>query len=609
MTNCIDTILFGQVCDSCDGGAIFKIIAYIIQFLTYGVAALGVLGLVIAGIVYMTSNGDPSRMTKALSRIKQVVIGLLSYGLLFAFLEFLIPGGIVGTTLDSETSSCPVHTVATPTNDDCNSETPLTDYTPGNTIRGGSSNAHGNLGYVLHIPENATTNMPLVVFMHGAGESHEYYTLERFSNLKIVKALNDPVSIPKSDEFIAIAPQLPDHNTYTNSTDLAAVKSIIDETVNAYQIDTSRIYLLGYSMGGAMSICLINNNPGFFRAAMILGMDDRNGCNTPSNFTDTRMKFIVASRENKEARVSNFVDRVNGAGGNASYQVIQDADHEDLIKGTKLDFGTMFNWLVSDAAPECIATEVDESEDAEGEAIPGLTKEYSALGKTWIIADTGGGSDVKDWGYGLKGYSLEKFLSMGPAKQSASAQNCNVVAGAYASALYMAKNFPRGNNAFANTCYGQVNLSDNMFQSSSLETVLQKIYSEINAGRPVVALVVNSATLNTGGRHFLVIVGYEKTVGSASRLTEDKLLMLNTGANLVTPQPTDTPAEGESARGKFRLCRAKASGGCNDNDESAQYRLQILPSKNCCSLSNGKTAYGDSKNACLSSSKHLGDGY
>ena len=123
MTNCIDTILFGQVCDSCDGGAIFKIIAYIIQFLTYGVAALGVLGLVIAGIVYMTSNGDPSRMTKALSRIKQVVIGLLSYGLLFAFLEFLIPGGIVGTTLDSETSSCPVHTVATPTNDEDASRT------------------------------------------------------------------------------------------------------------------------------------------------------------------------------------------------------------------------------------------------------------------------------------------------------------------------------------------------------------------------------------------------------------------------------------------------------------------------------------------------------
>ena len=109
---CIQTALFGEVCDDCHGGAIFKIIAVIIQVLSIGIGAAAVIGIIISGIQYITSSGDPARMTKAKSRLIEVVIGILAYGVALAFLEFLIPGGVFGNSLEAS-DSCPVETSKT----------------------------------------------------------------------------------------------------------------------------------------------------------------------------------------------------------------------------------------------------------------------------------------------------------------------------------------------------------------------------------------------------------------------------------------------------------------------------------------------------------------
>jgi len=105
---CVDTAFFGQVCDACDGGSIYKIIAEVIKILTLIIGPLAIIGIIIAGIMYMTASGDSSRQTKAKRRIVDIVIGLGCYAVMFAFANFLIPGGVIKSTLDSTTSSCPV---------------------------------------------------------------------------------------------------------------------------------------------------------------------------------------------------------------------------------------------------------------------------------------------------------------------------------------------------------------------------------------------------------------------------------------------------------------------------------------------------------------------
>ena len=87
---CVETALFG-----CYSGGIYGILAIAINILTFGVATAGVLGIVIAGVQYMTSSGDPATMTKAKNRIVQVAIGLAAWGLMWGLLEWLIPGGVL----------------------------------------------------------------------------------------------------------------------------------------------------------------------------------------------------------------------------------------------------------------------------------------------------------------------------------------------------------------------------------------------------------------------------------------------------------------------------------------------------------------------------------
>ena len=74
---------------------IYGVLAIVVNVLTAAVGVAAVIGIVIAGVQYMTSSGDPATMTKAKNRIVQVVIGLVAWGLMWAFLEWLLPGGVL----------------------------------------------------------------------------------------------------------------------------------------------------------------------------------------------------------------------------------------------------------------------------------------------------------------------------------------------------------------------------------------------------------------------------------------------------------------------------------------------------------------------------------
>lgn len=54
-----------------------------------------VISLILAGIQYTTSAGDPKKASAAKSRIVMTIIALLSFAFLYMFLQFIIPGGIV----------------------------------------------------------------------------------------------------------------------------------------------------------------------------------------------------------------------------------------------------------------------------------------------------------------------------------------------------------------------------------------------------------------------------------------------------------------------------------------------------------------------------------
>ncbi|MBQ6355227.1 hypothetical protein IJJ18_02295 [Candidatus Saccharibacteria bacterium] len=91
----------GCYTDDGKGSGVYEILLIILNILTAGVGVLGVVGLVISGITYITARDNEQQVAKAKQRILQIVIGLAIFAVLYVGLNFLIPGGIFGATGDS----------------------------------------------------------------------------------------------------------------------------------------------------------------------------------------------------------------------------------------------------------------------------------------------------------------------------------------------------------------------------------------------------------------------------------------------------------------------------------------------------------------------------
>lgn len=65
-----------------------------VTLLTVLIGVIAVISLILAAIQYSAAGDDPGAVSKAKDRIFQTVVGLLGYLFLFAFLNFLVPGGL-----------------------------------------------------------------------------------------------------------------------------------------------------------------------------------------------------------------------------------------------------------------------------------------------------------------------------------------------------------------------------------------------------------------------------------------------------------------------------------------------------------------------------------
>jgi hypothetical protein len=81
--------------DKASGTCLFsKYINPIIQLISAVIGVAIVIGIVYGAIEYITSGGDPQRAASGRQRITNALLGLAAFILLYAFLQFIIPGGL-----------------------------------------------------------------------------------------------------------------------------------------------------------------------------------------------------------------------------------------------------------------------------------------------------------------------------------------------------------------------------------------------------------------------------------------------------------------------------------------------------------------------------------
>ena len=124
------------------------------------------------------------------------------------------------------------------------------------------------LNYYLYYPpgydDSGTEQFPLLLFLHGGGESGQ--------DLEALKSGGPPRMLAEGHEFpfLILAPQNPYEKQWWN---VRAVKQLLDNVVQSNRVDPARLYLTGLSRGGSACWELAVQYPDTFAAmAVVCGM-------------------------------------------------------------------------------------------------------------------------------------------------------------------------------------------------------------------------------------------------------------------------------------------------------------------------------------------------
>ena len=202
-----------------------------------------------------------------------------------------------------------------------------------------------SVGYLLYLPPSyATTRekLPLVVFLHGAGErGHDLAAVERHGLPKLIAR---GAEFP----FAVISPQCPRFHWWVDDLQQHLLLQVIEGAVSAYGFDPDRIYLTGISMGGFGVWRLAGAHPERFAAAVpICGggriEDAERLVELPIWAFHGALDFIVPLSCSAE-----MADAVNRAGGRVKLTVYPEAEHDSWTQ--TYENPAVYEWLLSHRA-------------------------------------------------------------------------------------------------------------------------------------------------------------------------------------------------------------------------------------------------------------------
>jgi predicted peptidase len=192
------------------------------------------------------------------------------------------------------------------------------------------------LDYLLSLPADygkSRKAWPLVLFLHGAGESG--------SDLAKVKAHGPPKLVETKGPFpfILVSPQSPGRGWNPDT-----LNALLDTLFKQYRVDKARVYLTGLSMGGYGTWSLAAAHPEKFAAiAPICG--GGNPADAPKLAKLPIWVFHGAKDPTVPIKRSEeMVEAIKGAGGNPKFTVYPDAGHDSWT--ATYDNPEFYTWLL-----------------------------------------------------------------------------------------------------------------------------------------------------------------------------------------------------------------------------------------------------------------------
>jgi len=192
------------------------------------------------------------------------------------------------------------------------------------------------LHYLLSLPkgyEDSKKDWPLILFLHGAGESGD--DLARVKKHGLAKVVGS-----KDLPFIVVSPQSPGRGWNPD-----ALNALLDDLSARYRVDKDRVYLTGMSMGGFGTWALAAAYPGRFAAiAPICGGGDPKQA---KRLKDLPTWVFHGAKDPTVplARSEEMVKALKDAGGTPKFTVYPEARHDSWTE--TYDNPALYEWFLA----------------------------------------------------------------------------------------------------------------------------------------------------------------------------------------------------------------------------------------------------------------------
>lgn len=192
------------------------------------------------------------------------------------------------------------------------------------------------IDYLLYLPrgyQDSNKEWPLMLFLHGAGESG--------SDLSKVKTHGPPKIVESKPDFpfILVSPQSPGRGWNPDT-----LNALLDDVQSNYRVDKDRVYLTGLSMGGFGTWALAAAHPERFAAIVpICG-----GGNTADAAKLAKLPIWVFHGEKDNTvpieRSKEMVAAIKAAGGNPKFTYYPEAGHDSWTE--TYNNPELYKWLL-----------------------------------------------------------------------------------------------------------------------------------------------------------------------------------------------------------------------------------------------------------------------
>ncbi len=207
------------------------------------------------------------------------------------------------------------------------------------------TNTRGYKALVL-VPTNTTEKIngkfPAILFLHGIGE--------RGNNLNLLKQNGFPKVLEGDQQFpfIFIMPQCPSSTEwyYTNADNITAMQMFLDDILNLFPIDPTRLYITGLSMGGIGSWYFAIKMPSRFAALIPVAFRGDGWSPEPAKDIPVWAFHGVKDGVIPILKAQELVDQFRAVGGSVRFDPYPNGGHDASTWTVTYNNPDLYDWML-----------------------------------------------------------------------------------------------------------------------------------------------------------------------------------------------------------------------------------------------------------------------